>query len=57
MLETWTRNNFKFCKYNKNFPKSLNLIKAGATQNELSLVSRLKKQFNLKINLKNQDLN
>ncbi|MBK69560.1 MAG: carbamoyl transferase [Legionellales bacterium] len=32
----------------KNFPKSLNLIKAGATQNEISLVSRLKKQFNLK---------
>lgn len=32
----------------KNFPKSLNLIKAGAAQNEISLVSRLKKQFNLK---------
>jgi len=32
----------------KNFPKSLNLIKAGATQNEISLLSRLKKQFNLK---------
>ncbi len=32
----------------KNFPKSLNLIKVGATQNEISLVSRLKKQFNLK---------
>jgi len=32
----------------KNFPKSLNLIKAGATQNEISLISRLKKQLNLK---------
>ncbi len=32
----------------KNFPKSLNLIKAGATQNEISLTSRLKKQLNLK---------
>ena len=32
----------------KNFPKSLNLIKAGATQNEISLISRLKKQLYLK---------
>tara|TARA_B100000886_G_scaffold333338_1_gene287231 strand:- start:59020 stop:60720 length:1701 start_codon:yes stop_codon:yes gene_type:complete len=36
----------------KNFPKSLNLIKAGATQNEISLLSRLKKQFNLKVQFK-----
>ena len=32
----------------RNFPKSLNLIKAGAAQNEISLLSRLKKQFSLR---------
>ena len=31
----------------KNFPQSLNLIKAGATQNEISLIKRLKKQLSL----------
>lgn len=37
----------------KNFPNSLNLIKAGATQNEISLISRLKKQISLKKQFKN----
>ncbi len=32
----------------KFFPNSLNLIKSGATQNDISLISRLKKQFTLR---------
>ncbi len=32
----------------KSFPNSLNLIKSGATQNEISLASRLKKQLSLR---------
>lgn len=36
----------------KNFPQSLNLIKAGATQNEISLIKRLKKQLSLRSEFK-----